>query len=189
MEGVLGDVLLRRRRTVAYVFRPCVVAGPGARTFLEAIPYYRLSAAMPEPVRRLLESMPVLKPVIPDPGVRFQLVHEDDVASAFRAGVLGRGEPGPYNLAGSGTLTLSDVARVLGWYSVPMPSAALDAAAEVAARLPLAPDEVSWIHSLRKEVLMRTARARKLLGWRPKHSSRETLQQTAEALHSELTAR
>jgi hydroxyethylthiazole kinase len=128
--------------------------------------------------------MPVLRPVIPDPGMRFQLVHEEDVATAFRAGVVGRGEPGPYNLAGSGTLTLSDVARVLGWYSVPMPSAAVDAAAEVVARLPLAPDEISWIHSLRKEVLMRTARAHKLLGWRPKHSSRDTLKETAEAMRA-----
>ena len=56
---------------------------------------------------RLLGSLPVLKPVIPDPGIRFQLVHEDDVASAFAAGVRGLGEPGPYNLAGSGTLTMS----------------------------------------------------------------------------------
>ena len=55
--------------------------------------------------RRLLASLPVLKPVIPDPGARFQLVHEDDVASAFVAGVLGGASPGAYNLAGGGTLT------------------------------------------------------------------------------------
>ena len=44
--------------------------------------------------------MPILKPVLPDPGVPFQLVHHDDVASAMRAAVLGRGAPGVYNLAG-----------------------------------------------------------------------------------------
>src|SRR4051812_26568238 len=93
VEGVLGKVLLRRQRTAAYVFRPCIVAGPSAQTFLEEIPYYRISDAMPAAVRRLLSAMPVLKPVIPDPGLRFQLVHEDDVAQAFVAGVLGRGEP------------------------------------------------------------------------------------------------
>src|SRR3712207_4604683 len=76
VERVLGEVLLRRRKTVAYAFRPCIVAGPRARTFLEEIPYYRLSEAMPEPVSRLVSSMPVLKPVVPDPGLRFQLVHE-----------------------------------------------------------------------------------------------------------------
>ena len=122
MERVLGEVLMRRTKTVAYAFRPCIVAGPEARTMLEEIPYYRLEEAMPDPVARLLSSLPVLKPVIPDPGIRFQLVHEDDVASAFAAGVRGIGEPGPYNLAGGGLLTMRDVADALGWYSVPVPS-------------------------------------------------------------------
>ena len=53
---------------------------------------------------------PALKPVIPDPGTRFQLVHSEDVARAFVAGVRGVGEPGPYNLAGGGTLTFSHLA-------------------------------------------------------------------------------
>src|ERR671928_912265 len=92
VERVLGEVLLRKQKTVAYAFRPCIVAGPRAQTLLEEIPYYRLSEAMPEPARRLLAPMPVLKPVIPDPGTRFQLVHEDDVASAFMAAVAGKGE-------------------------------------------------------------------------------------------------
>src|SRR5215218_7572586 len=87
VERMLGEVLLRHPGTVAYAFRPCVVAGPEARTMLEEIPYYRLEEAMPDAVARLLGSLPVLKPVIPDPGIRFQLVHEDDVASAFAASV------------------------------------------------------------------------------------------------------
>jgi UDP-glucose 4-epimerase len=175
VEKVLGEVLLRRRKTVAYAFRPCVVAGPIATTFLDEIPYYKLSDAMPDGVARFLSSMPVLKPVIPDPGLRFQLVHEDDVAAAFAAGVAGGGEPGPYNLAARGTLTLSDVADELGWYSVPVPGVALDATAEIAARLPLAPDSFSWLRGLRKPVLMKTDRARKELGWRPKHTAKATL--------------
>ena len=47
VERVLGEVLLRRRKTVAYVFRPCIVAGPDARTMLQAIPYFRLGESMP----------------------------------------------------------------------------------------------------------------------------------------------
>jgi UDP-glucose 4-epimerase len=188
VEKMLGQVLLRRRKTVAYAFRPCIVAGPKARTFLEEIPYYRLSEAMPEPVARLLSSMPVLKPVIPDPGVRFQLVHEDDVASAFAAGVAGKGEPGPYNLAARGTLTLTDVAAALDWYAVPVPGLAVEAAVEVATRLPLAPDSVAWLHSAKKPVLMKTDRARKQLGWRPKHTATATLRQMIAAHRGELPA-
>jgi UDP-glucose 4-epimerase len=181
VERVLGEVLVRHPGTVAYAFRPCIVAGPEARTMLEEIPYYRLSEAMPEPVARLLGSLPALKPVIPDPGIRFQLVHEDDVASAFAAGVRGLGEPGPYNLAGSGTLTMSNVADALGWYSVPVPKPLLDATAEVATRLPLMPETVAWIHSVRKPVLMKTDRAKKQLRWRPKHTAGATLKEMAEA--------
>jgi UDP-glucose 4-epimerase len=181
-------VLRRKRRTVAYAFRPCIVAGPSAQTFLEEIPYYRISDAMPSAVRRLLTAMPVLKPVIPDPGVRFQLVHEDDVAQAFVAGVLGRGEPGPYNLAGNGTLTMSDVADALGWYSVPVSRAAVEALAEVATRLPLMPESVAWLHSVRKEVLLKTERAKRLLRWKPKHNSRRTLEETVAARRADEPA-
>jgi nucleoside-diphosphate-sugar epimerase len=148
---------------------------------LEEIPYYRLGNAMPDTVARLLRSLPVLKPVIPDPGIRFQLVHEDDVASAFAAGVRGLGEPGAYNLAGGGTLTMSDVADALGWYSVPVPMPLVEATAEIATRLPLMPETVAWIHSVKKPVLMRTARAKKLLRWKPKHTARATLREMAEA--------
>jgi UDP-glucose 4-epimerase len=181
VERVLGEVLLRHRDTAAYAFRPCIVAGPEARTMLEEIPYYRLEEAMPDSVARLLGSLPVLKPVIPDPGVRFQLVHEDDVASAFAAAVRGLGEPGPYNLAGAGTLTMSNVAEALGWYSVPVPRPLVEATAEIATRLPLMPEQVAWIHSVRKPVLMKTARAKQQLRWRPKHSARATLKQMADA--------
>ncbi len=174
LEGALWD-LLGSSGPDAYVFRPCIVAGPDARTLLETIPYIQLSERMPSAVLRALEFMPALKPVIPDFGVPFQLVHHDDVASALRAAVLGRGEPGVYNLAAEGTITMSDLARALGWYSVPVPDLALGAAAELVARLPFMPAEAQWIESLRHPVLMDTTRARKLLRWRPEHDAADTL--------------
>ncbi len=187
VETVLGEVLLRHQGTVAYAFRPCIVAGPRAQMMLEEIPYIKLSEAMPGAVRSLLSSMPILKPVIPDPGTRFQLVHEDDVASAFLAGVQGKGEPGPYNLAGRGTITMSDLADALGWYSVPVPDLAVDATAEAVSRLPL-PAPTSWIHSVRKPVLMKTDRATKQLGWKPEHTGRATLKALVAAKRAEPTA-
>jgi UDP-glucose 4-epimerase len=188
VERVLDEALEVRGGTVAYVFRPCIVAGPEARTLLHEIPYFRLGEAMPAAVARLLASLPVLKPVIPDPGAPFQLVHEEDVARAFVAGVRGVGEPGPYNLAGGGTLRASDLADALGWYSVPIPKLAVDKLAEVVSRLPLVPDSVAWLHSVRKPVLMKTERARRILGWRPKYTSRRTLDAMVEAHRAELRA-
>ena len=170
LEGALWE-LLGDSATQAYVFRPCIVAGPDALALVQGIPYVQLSDRMPGAVLRALEFMPALKPVIPDPGVPFQLVHHDDVATALRAAVLGRGEPGVYNLAGKGTLTMSDLAAALGWYSVPVPDLALGAAAELVARLPFVPAEAQWIESLRHPVLMDTSKARRELGWRPRHEA------------------
>lgn len=186
VERLLGDVT-RGSGTAVYVFRPCVVAGPDALMLIESIPYVQLGERMPGAVRRLLEAAPVLKPVIPDNGVSFQLVHHDDVATALRAAVLGRGRPGVFNLAGPGTLTMRNLAEDLGWYAVPVPELAVDAAAEAAGRLPFVPAKAQWINALRVPMLMETSKARRELGWRPRHGARETLRATiAQARASEL---
>ena len=188
LEGVLTETTANTD-TKAYAFRPCIVAGPDALALLQNIPYIQLSDKMPAAVLRALELLPALKPVLPDPGVPFQLVHHDDVATALRAAVLGRGEPGVYNLAGPGELTMSDLASALGWYSVPMPEIAMDAAAELVARLPFVPAEAQWIEAVRTPVLMDTAKARRELHWRPAHDARETLQEMVDAARSEQLIR
>lgn len=174
LEAALWE-MLAGASTDAYVFRPCIVAGPDALTMLQSIPYVQLSDRMPSAVLRALEFMPALRPVIPDPGVPFQLVHHDDVATAMRAAVLGRGEPGVYNLAASGMITMSDLAAALGWYSVPVAPLAVSATAELVARLPFVPAEAQWIETVRHPVLMDTGRARRILGWRPRHDAAQTL--------------
>jgi len=183
LELALSE-LLEGASTQAYVFRPCIVAGPDAPALLESIPYVQLSGKVPAPVLRALEFVPALKPVIPDPGVPFQLVHHDDVASAMRSAVLGEGQPGVYNLAGDGTLTMSDLADALGWYSVPVPDLAMDAAAELVHRVPFVPAEAQWIESLRRPVLMDTEKARRRLAWRPRHDAHETLTEMVRAARS-----
>lgn len=187
VEGVLAEALAGSA-TKAWVFRPCIVAGPDAPLLIDNIPYVRWGERLPGALRSLFDQVPALKPVLPDPGVPFQLVHHDDVATALRAGVLGRGEPGAYNLAGKGELTMSDVAAALGYYSVPVPELAVDAAAEVVARVPFLPDEATWIEALRRPVLMDTAKARRLLNWRPRHDAHETLRAMVAAARPDLSA-
>ena len=93
VEGVLAQLLLKRR-THAWVFRPCIVAGPRAQMLMEQIPYFQLSDRMPDR-DQALSSMPFLKPVIPDVGARFQFVHEDDVARGSWPAPSARASPGP----------------------------------------------------------------------------------------------
>jgi len=169
----------------AYVFRPCIVAGPHATLLLELVPLLSAGQRLPGPVRWALGKAPSLRPVLPDPGVPFQLVHHDDVAAALCAAAIGQGEPGVYNLAGPGELTVSDIARELGWHSVPAPQLAVSAAAEaVAPFLPFLPPEAAWIETVRRPVLMDTTRARRKLHWMPHHDARETLRETVAAVRA-----
>lgn len=177
VEGLLSEVL-DDAETEAYVFRPCIVAGPQAPMLIDQIPYVRWGDRVPGVARSLLSSLPGVRPVLPDPGVPFQLVHHDDVALALRAGVLGRGEAGAYNLAGPGTVTMGDVAEAMGYASVRVPGFAVDLTAEVIARLPVVPDEVTWIEAVRRPTLMDTSRARRLLQWRPRFDAKTTLRAT-----------
>jgi UDP-glucose 4-epimerase len=187
VENLLSDIV-EGSETDAYVFRPCIVAGPEAPLLINSIPYVQLSEKLPGAVRALFDQVPILKPVLPDPGVPFQLVHHDDVALALRSAVLGRGTPGVYNLAGQGEVTMRNLADALGYYTVPVPELAVDATAEVVARLPFLPDEASWIEAARIPVVMDTAKARSELKWRPRHDALATLQATVEAHREDLSA-
>jgi UDP-glucose 4-epimerase len=170
VEGVL-DEALSGAETEAWVFRPCIVAGPDAPALITQA---RWPDRLPGPLASLAGAVGVL----PDPGVPFQLVHHDDVATALRAGVVGRGEPGAYNLAAAGEITMSDLAAAIGYRTVPMPKLAVEAAAEVVAHLPFLPEEASWVEALRRPVLMDAGKARRVLHWRPRHDAQETLRLT-----------
>jgi len=183
VEGELASALAGSD-TEAYVFRPCIVAGPEATLLLDLIPLLAVGRRIPGPLRWALGRAPSLRPVLPDPGVPFQLVHHDDLAAALCAAVVGGVEPGAYNLAGPGELTISDLAHELGWHAVPAPQLAVDAAAEAVAYLPFLPDEAAWIETVRRPVLMDASKARKKLHWMPHHDARETLRQTIAAVRS-----
>jgi UDP-glucose 4-epimerase len=180
LEAVLAEVL-QGSSTDAYVFRPCIVAGPDALALIRNLPLAALSQRTPRALRATLGRLPGVRPVLPDPGVPFQLVHHDDVATAIRAAVLGRGAPGVYNLAADGELTVSELARALGWWSVPLPQLAVDAAAELVARVPFMPAEAQWIEAFREPALMDTGKARLKLRWRPRHDAHETLEAMVRA--------
>jgi UDP-glucose 4-epimerase len=170
VEKVL-DGALSGGETDAWVFRPCIVAGPDAPALIDMA---RWPDRLPGPLAALAGAVGVL----PDPGVPLQLVHHDDVATAMRAGVLGRGEPGAYNLAGAGEVTLGDVAEALGYRTIPMPKLAVDAVAELVRHLPFLPEEAAWVEALRRPLLMDTGKARRLLHWRPRYDAHETLRLT-----------
>ena len=177
LDRVLDDCIAGSD-TEAYVFRPCIVAGASATTLIETtvrlLPLYGQLRLL----RRAFDQIPFIGPVLPDPGVEFQLVHTLDVATALRAGVEGTGPPGRYNLAGPGAMSIGRMARACGWWSVPVPGAAVAALSEVAGRVPGLPPEVEWLNAFREPTLMDTRKAREELGWEPEWDADATLRET-----------
>lgn len=161
-----------------FILRPCIVAGPKARALADAMPWNQL----PAPIRAVTGLIPVLKPVVPDPGIPLQLVHHDDVAAAIALAATAPAPPGAYNLAGDGTITVSDVAKALGGRPVRVPAAAASAASAAISRLPFIPSALEWLHVSRASVVMDTTKAKRDLGWQPTYSSAETLEALAAAL-------
>src|SRR5215218_7439251 len=176
LEATL-DGLLSGSEVDAYVFRPCIVAGPRATMLIrQVVDGARLGDPLPA-LRRGIERLPLARPVLPDVGAPIQLVHHDDVAAALAAAIAGRGEPGAYNLAGEGEIGIGDIARALGWHTVPAPAVGLGAA--LAGRLAFLSPQLEWATALRVPVLMDSAKARRQLGWEPVFDASETLIQTA----------
>ncbi len=177
LEGLLDELLLGSA-VDAFVFRPCVVAGPRATMLIEQT-VGAVRAGDPVPLlRKGIERLPLVTPVLPDPGMSFQLVHHDDVARALAAAICGDGPPGVYNLAGEGEIGIADIARELGWRSIPLPVPAVNAGAAAARRLTFASSKLEWATALDTPVLMDTAKARRDLDWRPQHDAGETLRET-----------
>jgi UDP-glucose 4-epimerase len=179
LEETLDEVLAGSELD-AYVFRPCIVAGPRATMLVEqTVGAVRLGDPAPRLRRHVLSRLPLPAPVLPDAGVPLQLVHHDDVAAALAAAVEGKGEPGAYNLAGDGEIGVADIAAALGWRSVRVPRQALGVGTALAGRLSFINPQLEWATALANPVLMDTAKARRELGWTPRFDAAETLLRTA----------
>jgi nucleoside-diphosphate-sugar epimerase len=180
LEDLL-DELLPGSGVEAYVFRPCIVAGPRATMLIEqTVDAVRTVDPLPL-LRRSIEKLPLVSPVLPDPGVPLQLVHHDDVARAMAAAICADGPPGVYNLAGEGEIRVRDIARALGWRWVPVPRPAVSLGTAAARRLSFASARLEWAIAADTPVLMDTAKVRRDLRWRPRHDAGETLDEMVSA--------
>jgi UDP-glucose 4-epimerase len=179
LEELLDELLLDGA-VEAYVFRPCIVAGPRATMLIEqTVESVRVGDPVPL-LRKGVERLPLVAPVLPDPGTPIQLVHHDDVAQAMAAAICGDGPPGVYNLAGEGEVRVRDIAGELGWRWVPVPHPAVSIGTAAARRLSFASPKLEWAIAADTPVLMDTTRARRDLDWKPIHPAGETLRETVD---------
>jgi nucleoside-diphosphate-sugar epimerase len=180
LESVLTEVIATSDFD-AYVFRPCIVAGPRATMLIrQVVRSARFGDPLPS-LRRGLGRLPLPAPVLPDSGIPIQLVHHDDVAAALSAAIAGEGRGGAYNLAGEGQVGVAEIARSIGWRSVRVPGPAVGLGTGIARRLSFASPQLEWAAAFATPVLMDASKARRELGWEPHFDASETLLQTAIA--------
>jgi nucleoside-diphosphate-sugar epimerase len=123
-----------------------------------------------------------LIPAIPDvPGLRFQAVHTDDVADAYVRAALGDAR-GAFNIAADPVLDPRVMAEALGARLVPVPPAALRSAAALTWHLRLQPTSPGWVDMALGVPIMDCSRAARELGWKPRLSSIETLEELLAGL-------
>lgn len=119
---------------------------------------------------------PELLPLLPEfAGLRFQVLHTDDAAAAYRAALL-RDVRGPFNLAAEPVVDAELLGRLLRARPVRVPAGAVRGALAAAWRLRLVPASPDLFDALRHMPLLSTERARRELGWEPSASSVEALE-------------
>jgi len=124
-------------------------------------------------------ALPVLPTVFGfDP--RLQFVHIDDVVQSVRTAADDT-HPGTYNIAGSGTLTLAQVARRLGRPTFPVPRFATAGLAQMLRRAGLADFPPDQLDLLTYGRVLDTARMTARLGFTPRYTTALTVEAHAKA--------
>jgi UDP-glucose 4-epimerase len=123
-----------------------------------------------------------LVPVLPDiPRLRFQGVHSHDVGEAFRLAVVSDGR-GAFNLAAEPPLDMARLAELFDARLVRVPARALRAAAAIAWRLRVTPIPETWLDLALGVPLMDVRRAREELGWTPRHTALEAIEDVVRGI-------
>jgi UDP-glucose 4-epimerase len=163
VEGYVRGFARRRPDVAVTMLRAAEVVGAGVSTPLTD--YFRL---------------PVV-PTVLGFDARLQLLHESDLLGALHHATLG-GVHGTFNVAGSGMLVLSQAVRRLGRPTVPVPSFALGAVANVGHQ--------AGVRGLSRELVafltygrgVDTTRMRSVLGFEPSFTTAAALAQLGSSI-------
>lgn len=152
VEGYARDLCARRDDITMTILRFADIIGPGIGT----------------PLTRYLEPPVVPVPLGHDP--RLQFLHADDaVAAIHRMAVADH--PGVFNVAGPGTLTLSQALRRSGRAQLRVPDPGLRLLGGLAARAGLRRPPADELALLRHGRVVDTSAIEEELGWAPKYST------------------
>lgn len=125
---------------------------------------------------------PDLLPVVPElDGLRFQVLHTDDAAAAYRLAVL-RDVRGAFNLAAEPVIDARALGELLEARVVRVPAPAVRTALAAAWGLRLAPASPHLFDAVLRLPLLDTTRARRELDWEPLRTSTEVIREFLEGV-------
>jgi UDP-glucose 4-epimerase len=127
---------------------------------------------------------PAVVPIVPDfPGLRFQALHTDDAAEAYRLAVHSDVR-GAFNLAAEPVVDARLLADCLDARVVRVPMRAVRAAGSLLWHLHLVPASPYLFDLVLRVPIMRADRAGRELGWAPQHSSGAAIEAFLEGLRT-----
>lgn len=127
---------------------------------------------------------PGLIPLVPDiPGLCFQAVHAVDVAEAYRLALV-REVAGAFNVAAEPVLDAASVARLLRARTIRVPAGLVRRLAAAAWRIRGVPITPSWLDMGLNVPTMDVGRARRELGWEPRHDALDTVRELLDGLRN-----
>ncbi|MDO9410190.1 NAD-dependent epimerase/dehydratase family protein [Patulibacter sp.] len=179
VEGLLNEFEAGHPEVRVVRMRPALIF---QRSAAQEIRRYFLGPFWPSALVR-----PGRVPVVPlPPALRFQVVHADDVAEAYRLVLRTAGTRGAYNVAAEPVITPRRFARVLGGrlggLPVPVPARALRLVAKATWLGRVQPTPPGWVDLAMQSPLLATDRIR-ALGWTPRHDGPSVLRELLEGLH------
>jgi UDP-glucose 4-epimerase len=158
---------LRHPDRVMTIVRPCIVFGPSVDNYL----------------LRLWTRQPFQADFgLPDPGIQF--VHEDDVVEALELLLRGR-HGGAFNVAGDGVMGVAECAALIGLPRRRVPVRAMRRLASLMWRLRLSEAPPGSLAFAMYPWIVSNEKLKRVTGWAPRHSSRETFEITMRA-HGKL---
>ncbi len=114
--------------------------------------------------------------------LRFQAVHTDDLAEAYRLAITNSSARGAFNVAADPVLDGETLGSVLRARQLPVPSSMLRGGAAASFHLRAQPTEPGWVDLGLGVPIMDTTRIRSELGWEPRKTATEAFAELFDGL-------
>lgn len=165
VEEMLAEWRQKYPQLQQTVFRPCTVLGPGTNNQITAI------FARPVVVGLSGTTTP------------FSLISELDVVDALTRAV-NETRAGVYNLAGDGTLSLPEIAQILGKKFLPLPSALLKSALWVLNKLRITNLRPEHVKFIQYRPVLANEKLKSEFGYTPRLDARAVFDRYLESIRS-----